>query len=78
MKCPWDGRDALLWSQIHQLGSYGLIGNDPNNPMISRKAVIELLEKNNDARYKAEEATRFGLHHRVRQQLKGRKGPKNI
>lgn len=40
----WDERDAKLWSAINTLPSYGLVGGDYQNPMLSRKEVIRLLE----------------------------------
>ena len=40
----WDERDLKLWSAIRQLPSYGLIGSDCEDPMLSRKQVLGLLE----------------------------------
>lgn len=34
-----------LWSSIMNLPSYGLIADDKDNPMISRKEVLALLEE---------------------------------
>jgi hypothetical protein len=34
-----------LYSEVMTLPSYGLIANDPDNPMLSRKAVLKLLER---------------------------------
>lgn len=41
----WDDRDSDLWSALRQLPSYGLIAGDKENPMISRKEVIALMER---------------------------------
>lgn len=35
-----------LLSAVRQLPSYGLIGGDKNNPMISRKEIESLLSRN--------------------------------
>lgn len=40
----WDERDYELWSKIRQLPSYGLIAENADNPAISRREVIKLLE----------------------------------
>lgn len=47
----WDERDYKLWSSIQQLPSYGLIANNADNPMVSRQAVIKLLEKAAEERF---------------------------
>ena len=49
----WDLRDYELWSAIMNLPSYGLIADDKNNPMLSRKEVLELLR--NAARVRMEQ-----------------------
>ena len=41
----WDERDYELWSEICGLPSYGLIANDQENPMLSRKEVIRCIEE---------------------------------
>jgi hypothetical protein len=40
----WDERDYKLWSAIRCLPSYGLVSKNPNNPMLSRKDVLRLIE----------------------------------
>ena len=47
----WDSHDYALWSAIMQMPSYGLIGNDRDNPMVSRAELIALLEKLAEERY---------------------------
>lgn len=47
----WDKRDYELWSAIRQLSSYGLIAKDSDNPMLSRKEVLALLESYAEERY---------------------------
>lgn len=47
----WDERDYELWGKIQSLPSYGLIAGDENNPMISRKEVIKILENQAEARF---------------------------
>jgi len=34
-----------FWSEVMQLPSYGLIAGQRDNPMISRKAVLKLLDR---------------------------------
>ena len=50
----WDERDYKLWSDLQSLPSYGLIGDDSDNPLLSRKQVVALLEKHANARFEAE------------------------
>lgn len=40
----WDKRDYELWSELRRLPSYGLVGNQTDNPLLSRKDVEKLLE----------------------------------
>lgn len=40
----WDARDSTLWAGITNLPSYGLVSQDPSNPLIARKDVERLLE----------------------------------
>lgn len=47
----WDERDYELWSDLMQLPSYGLIANDADDPMLSRRQVIALVEKRARERY---------------------------
>lgn len=47
----WDQRDYLLWSELRQLQSYGLIAGKMDNPMVSRSEVIALLEKAAEKRF---------------------------
>jgi hypothetical protein len=42
-KNGWDERDYQLWSAIMNLPSYGLIADDVDNPMLSRKALFKLM-----------------------------------
>lgn len=48
----WDERDYALSSQVRQLLSYGLIAN--GDYMISKNAVLKLLDEAAEARFKAE------------------------
>lgn len=41
----WDERDAKLWGALQSLPHYGLIANQRDNPMLSRKDVEKLLEQ---------------------------------
>jgi hypothetical protein len=41
----WDDRDYRIWSDLHVLQSYGPIVGDVDNPTISRRDVIRLLER---------------------------------
>jgi hypothetical protein len=52
MKRPngWDERDYRLWSSIQSLPSYGLVAGQTDNPMLSRKDVIRLLEEAAESR----------------------------
>ena len=56
----WDERDYELWSAIRGLPSYGLIRNDIDNPMISRKEVIKLIESAAENRFDKEWRERNG------------------
>lgn len=48
----WDERDYLLWSQLRQLPSYGVIhGGYGGDRMISRDSVEKLLEIAAERRY---------------------------
>lgn len=40
----WDERDYKLWSELQSLPHYGLVAGRANNPMLSRKDVVRLLE----------------------------------
>ena len=53
----WDGRDYKLSSAVRQLPSFGLLSGDDR--MISRKAVLQLLEKH-AAERRAEQIGRQG------------------
>jgi hypothetical protein len=48
----WDTRDYELWSAVNQLPSYGLIA--PDDVMVSRKQVIELIKKAAEERFEQE------------------------
>lgn len=50
----WDERDYELWGQLQSIGSYGLIAGNPQNPMISLRDVIGLLEENAESRFEKE------------------------
>lgn len=54
----WDERDYMLWSELMQLPSYGLIANDRENPMLSRKEVIKLLEQAAEKRFDEDDRRR--------------------
>jgi hypothetical protein len=51
MKNGWDRRDSELWTEIHQLPSYGLVAGDKDNPMLARKEVIALIEAQAEKRF---------------------------
>lgn len=50
----WDERDYKLWSKLQSLPSYGLVGGDSKNPMLSRRDVIDLLEREAESRFEAQ------------------------
>jgi hypothetical protein len=56
----WDERDYDLWGKLQSLPSWGLIAGDVNDPMISRKHVIALLEEAAEARFEQDWKARFG------------------
>jgi len=41
----WDERDYKLWSAIRTLPSYGLVAGQADNPLLSRKDLVRLLEE---------------------------------
>ena len=52
----WDERDYELWSKIQSLPSYGLVAGRADNPMISRKEAVRLLEQAAEKRFFDEHA----------------------
>lgn len=40
----WDERDYLLWQQIQQLPSYGLVAGRPDNPLLARKDIERAMD----------------------------------
>lgn len=55
----WDERDYELWSQVRQLSSYGLVAGDTDNPMVSRKDVIAIIERIAEERFEREWRSRL-------------------
>lgn len=58
----WDERDSRFWGQLMGLPSYGLIANDQNNPMISRKEVMAIIAANAETRFREDWSTRRKLN----------------
>lgn len=47
----WDERDYKLWSEIQSLPSFGLVAGQADNPMLSRKDVVRILEQAAEKRF---------------------------